>query len=133
MFKIKAYGRPDRVLMLAVERDLALRPRRAAHSRGIREGAKLGQQAFLTGLYLQAEILGVDAALGKAAGDEPETRLSGAHKHVAQLLVIAKSPDRAKAGRNIIAEQFANQVFLAFEAGRQHDEIRRERFAAAQP
>ena len=105
--------------------------RRAAHSWGIRKGAKSGQQACLAGLYLQAEILGVDATLGKTAGDKPEARLGGAHEHVAQLLVIAETPDRAKSDRNIIAEQFADQTFLAFEAGRQDDEICCERFAAA--
>src|SRR5215470_7537952 len=90
-----------------------------------------GQQARLTGLYLQAEILGVDATLGKTAGDKPEAWLGGAHEHVAQLLVITETPDRAEAGRNLFAEQFANQMFQSFEAGRQHDQIRRERFTAA--
>src|SRR5262249_12705250 len=89
-------------------------------------------QAGLAGLYLQAEILRVDAALGETAGDKPETRLGRAHEHVAQLLVIAETPDRTNAVRDIIAEQFANQMFLAFEAGRQDDQICHERFAAAQ-
>ena len=71
--------------------------------------------------------------MGKTAGDKPEARLGGAREHVAQLLVIAETPDRAKAGRNIIAEQFANQMFLAFEAGRQDDQICGECFAAAHP
>src|SRR5262249_39089335 len=38
-------------------------------------------QAGLGGLYLQAEILGVDAALGETAGDKPESRLVRAHEH----------------------------------------------------
>src|SRR5215510_11685097 len=83
-------------------------------------------QAGFAGLYLQAEILGVDAALGETAGDKPEARLGGAHEHVAQFLVIAETPDRANAVRDITAEQFANQMFLAFEAGRQDDQICRE-------
>ena len=33
---------------------------------------------------------------GKAAGDEPQTRLSRAHEHVAQFLALAETPDRAE-------------------------------------
>src|SRR5512144_2960532 len=87
----------------------------------LRKGVTSGEQAGLAGLDLQAEILGVDAGLGETAGDEPEAGLPGAHEHVAQLLVIAESPDRADASGNIIAKQFANLMFLAFVAGRQHD------------
>ena len=65
-------------------------------------------QAYLAGLYLQAEILGVNAALRETAGDKPQARLSGAREHVAQLLFIAESPDRPNAGGNVIAKQFAN-------------------------
>src|SRR3954454_22699937 len=75
--------------------------RRAARAGGVRNRAASGQQAGLAGLDLQAEILGVDAALGETAGDEPEARLSGAHEHVAQFLAIAKTPDRADTRGNI--------------------------------
>ena len=68
---------------------------------------------------MQAEILRIDAALRETAGDKPEARLSGAGEHVAQLLFITESPDRANADGNIIAKQFANQIFLAFVARRQ--------------
>ena len=67
----------------------------------------------------------------KLPGDEPEAGLPGAHEHVAQLLVIAESPDRADAGGDILAKQFADQMFLAFVAGRQHDQIGGERIAVA--
>src|SRR4051794_39557241 len=52
------------------------------------------QQSKLAGLDLQREELGVDAALRKTAGDEPEPGLAGAGIHVAQLLRFTKAPDR---------------------------------------
>src|ERR1700730_8933484 len=107
--------------------------RQAAHSWGIRSGANSGQEAYLAGLNLQAEVLGVNSALSETAGDETEALLSGARKHVAQLPFIAESPDRANACANIIAKQFANQIFLAFVAGRQHDQIGGKRFTGAHP
>src|SRR5215831_5735178 len=61
---------------------------------GGRAGTGLRQQADLAGLDLQREIPGVDAALGEAAGDEPQARLRGAREHVAQLLPLPESPDR---------------------------------------
>src|SRR4029077_18579785 len=97
----------------------------------VRNGVDPGQQPGLAGLDLQAEILGVDAALGETAGDEPEPRLPGAHEHVAQLLVIAESPDRADAGGNIFAEQSADLVLQPLVAGRQHDQIGGEGVAVA--
>src|ERR1700730_1377670 len=79
---------------------------------------ELGEQAQLAGLNLQAEILGVNAALGETAGDKPQARLSGPREHVPQLLSIAESPDRTNAVGDIIAEQLADQMFLPFVAGR---------------
>src|SRR2546423_1391521 len=84
----------------------------------MRTSASLGQQAQLAGLNLQAEILGVNAALGETAGDKPQARLSGPREHVPQLLSIAESPDRTNAVGDIIAKQLADQMFLAFVAGR---------------
>jgi hypothetical protein len=80
---------------------------------------------------LEAEILGINAALRETAGDKPETRLSGAGEHIAQLLFITEPPDRANADGNIIAKQFANQMFLAFVARRQNDQIGGKDFAGA--
>ena len=111
-----------------------LRPRRgirrAAHSFAARDGADSGQHALLAGLDLEGQILGVNATLGKTAGDEPEAGLRGAREHVAQLLPIAKTPDGAEAGGDVVAEQLANQVFLALIAGRQHDQVGGKRGAA---
>ena len=100
---------------------------------GAPSGAKPGQQSDLAGLDLQREIFRVDAALGEAAGDEPEAGLRGARIHVAQFLVLAKSPDRADAVGDLVAEQFAHQMFLALVAGRQHDQIGGKRLAAGHP
>jgi hypothetical protein len=80
---------------------------------------------------LQAEILGINTALRETAGDKPEARLSGADEHVAQLLFITESPDRANVDGNVIAKQFANQIFLAFVARCQNDQIGGEYFAGA--
>jgi hypothetical protein len=80
---------------------------------------------------LQAEILGINPALRETPGDKPEPRLSGAGEHVAQLLFITESPDRANADGDILAKQFANQIFLAFVAGRQNDQIGGKHFAGA--
>src|SRR4029450_8361466 len=52
---------------------------------------------------------------------------------VAQFLFIAESPDGADAGGNIVAKQLANQIVLAFVAGRQHDQIGGKRIAGAHP
>src|SRR4051812_8177017 len=82
-----------------------------------------GEQAELGGLDLQAKIFGVDAALGEAACDEPKAGLWRAAEHVAQLLVVAKAPDRADAGRDVLAKQLADQMLRALVAGRQHDQI----------
>src|ERR1700754_3657462 len=89
------------------------------------------QQAELAGLDLQREIRRIDAALREAAGDEPEARLCGAHEHVAQFLALAESPDRADAGRNILAEQLADQMLLPLVACREHNQVGRERLANA--
>src|SRR5215475_544582 len=99
---------------------------------GVRKGPNSGQ-AYLAGLYLQREILGVDAALGQTASDKPEARLRRARKHVAQLQFIAKSPDGADAGGNTVAKQLANQILLPFVAGRQHDQVGGEHIAGAHP
>src|ERR1700751_479773 len=71
------------------------------------------QQPFLDRLDLQRQIFRVDAALREAAGDEVESRLRRAHIHVAQLLAVAKSRDRAEAVRDVLAEQLLHQIFLA--------------------
>src|ERR1700722_11120236 len=92
---------------------------------------RLHQYARIASLYLQPEISGINAALRETAGDKPEARLSGAGEHVAQLLFITESPDRANADRNIIAEQFPNQIFLTFVARRQNDQIGGKHFAGA--
>src|SRR4051794_18632910 len=68
------------------------------------------QQPFLDGLDLQRQISRVDPALRQAAGDEPEARLRGARVHVAQLLTLAESPDRADAVGDPLAEQLAHQM-----------------------
>src|SRR5688572_32360621 len=87
------------------------------------------QQADLASLDLKCERLRVDAALRQAAGDEPQARLWGAREHVAQLLVFAEAPDRADAGGNFVAEQLADQMLLALVAGRQNDQVGRNRLA----
>ena len=97
--------------------------------RGLWRYTKLGQEAHLAGLDLQAKIFRVDAALGEAACDEPKARLRCVREHVAQLLSVAESPDRAEAAGNIIAKQFADQMLLSLVACRQHDQIRGKRFA----
>src|SRR3984957_9005351 len=84
---------------------------------------RLHQYARIASLYLQPEISGINAALRETAGDKPEARLSGAGEHVAQLLFITESPDRANSKGNVITKQFANQIFLAFVARRQNNEI----------
>src|SRR5512145_899686 len=58
----------------------------------------------LARLDLQSQILGIDAALREAAGDEPQARLRRAREHVAQLLSFAEAPDRADARRDFRAE-----------------------------
>src|SRR5712691_1231557 len=91
------------------------------------------QQPFLDRLDLQRQIFRVDTALREAAGDEPQAGLAGARIHVAQLLGLAKPPDRADASDDLLAEQFPNQFFLAFVSGREHDQIGGKRFAALHP
>src|SRR5271157_4103864 len=68
------------------------------------------KQAPLARLDLQREVLRVDAALRQAAGDEIQPRLLRADEHVAQLLAVAEPPDRTDARRDILAEQFGDQV-----------------------
>src|SRR6266481_964547 len=91
------------------------------------------QQPFLDRLDLQREIFGVDPALREASGDEPQAGLAGARIHVAQLLGLAKPPDRPDAIDDLVTEQFPNQFFLAFVSGRQHDQIGGKRLAALHP
>src|SRR6267143_2286403 len=92
-----------------------------------------GQQPYLASLDLKREIFRVDATLGEAPGDEPQARLGGTREHVAQLLLIAESPDGADASGNLVAEQLANQMLLSFVAACQHDQVRGERIAASHP
>src|ERR1700692_2360113 len=80
------------------------------------------QQPFLDRLDLQRQIFRIDPALRQAAGDEPEAGLRGARVHVAQFLPLAEAPDRTDARGDFIAEQLADQMFLRFVAGRQHDQ-----------
>src|SRR5262249_15960614 len=82
-----------------------------------------GHQADLAGLDLQAEVFRVDAALGEAAGDEPQARLRRAHEHVAQLIPGAKAPDRPDPVGDGVTEQLPDQNILAHVAGRQHDQV----------
>src|SRR5262249_58286491 len=77
------------------------------------------QQADLAGLDLQREVFRVDAALGEAAGDEPQAGLRGAHEHVAELVPAVESPHRTDAPRDVLAEQFSNEMLLALAAGRE--------------
>src|SRR3984893_9846552 len=106
---------------------LSLRERR------IRFGCNPRQQAFLDRLDLQRQIFRIDPALRQAAGDEPQAGLAGAGVHVAQLLAVAESPDRADALDHFVAEQLANQMFLRHIAGRQHDQVGGQRLAALHP
>ena len=99
----------------------------------VRSVAALPQQPQLARLDLQAEIFGVDAALGKASGDEPQARLGRAHEHVAQLLALAKTPDRADPGGHLGAKELADQTFLSLIASRQHDQVGGENLAASHP
>src|SRR5207237_6923891 len=80
-------------------------------------------QARLASLDLQGKVFRVDARFGEAAGDEPQSRLRGAREHVAQLLAVAESPDRADARRDLIAEELAHQLLLALPAGGEDDQI----------
>src|SRR6185312_6658163 len=101
-------------------RDLSRNPAggsRVARLALVRRSA-LRQQPQLTRLDLQGEIFGIDATLRKAAGDEPQTRLSRAHEHVAQFLALAETPDRADPARNFAAKKLAHQVLLPLIAGR---------------
>src|SRR5512145_2444681 len=102
---------------------LLLSDRRLAHRS--RSGCPApGQQPRLAGLDLERERPGVDAALGQAAGDEPQTRLRSAGEHVEQFLVVAESPDGAEADGDRLAEELADQVLLPLVAGGQYDQIR---------
>src|SRR5450631_1314585 len=71
------------------------------------------QQPFLDRLDLQRQIFRIDPALRQPAGDEPQAGLRGARIHVAQLLALAKTPDRADAIDDFIAEQLSHKLFLA--------------------
>src|SRR6266850_5520782 len=82
-----------------------------------------GDQARLARLDLQREVFRVDARLREAAGDEPKARLRGAREHVAQLLAVAESPDRADARGDVVAEELAHEVLLALPPRRQHDQV----------
>src|SRR5262249_8811527 len=82
-----------------------------------------GHQPFLDRLDLQCELLRADPALREPACDEPETGLAGADIHVAQLLRLAKAPDRSDSSCDSLAEQLAHQLFLRAIAGRQHDKV----------
>src|SRR6185312_1193340 len=85
------------------------------------------QQSRLDRLDLQRQILRIDTALREAAGDEPQPGLWRAHVHVAQLLAVAKAPDRPDAVGDCIAEQLAYQEFLPLVAGGQYAQIGRDR------
>ena len=50
------------------------------------------QKPFLDRLDLQRQVLRSDAALGEAAGDQPQAWLAGARVHVAQFLPVAETP-----------------------------------------
>jgi len=72
--------------------------------------------------------------LREAAADEPQAGLAGGRPHVAQLLLfLVDSPYRTDAFGNAVAEQLADEVFQAQVTGRQHDQIRAGRPAAAHP
>jgi len=81
------------------------------------------QQSNLDRFDLQRQIFRIDAALRQAAGNEPEPGLWGSCVHVAQFLSLAESPDRPNPLSDLLAEQFAHQIFLALVAGCQHDQI----------
>src|SRR5204863_9292587 len=57
-------------------------------------------------------------------------RLAGAGIHVAQVLSVAKAPDRTDARGDSLAEQLAHQIFLRLVAGRKHDQVGGKRLAA---
>src|ERR1700736_1811792 len=103
---------------------LSLRERR------IRFGCNPRQQAFLDRLDLQRQMLRADPALRQAAGDEPQAGLAGAGVHVAQFLLVAKTPDRADAVGDWLAKQLSHQRFLALVAGRKDDQISSDDLAA---
>src|SRR5258705_13367251 len=81
------------------------------------------QQPFLDRLDLQREIFRVDTALREASGDEPQAGLAGARIHVAQLLGLAKPPDRADATRDLPPQPIPNQVFPAFLSRPPHEQV----------
>src|SRR5260221_1049187 len=97
------------------------------------ERGRKRQQPFLDRLDLQCQIFRVDPALREAPGDEPEAGLRGARVHVAQFLPLAKTPDRADALSDFIAEQLSHQIFLGLVAGRQHDQVGGKLLAALHP
>ena len=87
---------------------------------------------FLAGLDLQSEVLRIDSALREAAGDEPEAGLAAAFPHIGELAIIGKTPDGAGALCNLVAEEEAHQILLAFIAGRYDEEVGRHRAAVLQ-
>ena len=125
--RISARGR-----VLDLRSDLAC-GRRVARLAPIRRTRTLRQQPQLAGLDPQGKIFGINPALGKAAGDEPQTGLRRAHEHVAQFLALAEAPDRADPARNLATKELAHQVLLPLIAGRQYDQIGREQFAISHP
>src|SRR4051812_26708181 len=83
-------------------------------------------------LDLQRQILGVDAALRQAAGDEPQAFLWRTLVHVAELAVRADAPDWADALDHCLAERTTDQFHLRIVAGRENDEIGRNRRSVLQ-
>src|SRR5581483_8454071 len=71
------------------------------------------EKAFFNGLDLQGEVFRVDAALGEAAGDEPQARLRRALERVAQPLAFAEAPHRADALGRLAAEELRDQRLRA--------------------
>src|SRR5690348_15069301 len=88
-----------------------------------RDRSGAGQQAFLDSFDLQRQVSRIDAALRETPGNEPQTWLGGARVHVAQLLSLAETPDRADAFGHRVSEQFAHEILLALVPGCKHDQV----------
>jgi transposase len=65
--------------------------------------------------------------LGQATGNEPQAFLGRALEHVVELTIRADAPDRADALRHRFAERAADELHLWIVAGRQNNEIGRNR------
>src|SRR5947209_6695975 len=97
-----------------------------------RTASKRPELPKLHRLDLQGQIFRVDAALGQTTGDEPQPLLRRALEHAVEFTIRADAPDRADALRHLLAERTADELDLRIVAGRQNNDIGRNRRAILQ-